>query len=110
MKTLKFCGAVVLAVAIGVLAFANGDDVTVAFWPDMTDYGLPASPAYDIPVFLIGLVCALAGFVAGVAREYLREGGVRSRGRRARAEAARLKAKVDELSPDDDDLPALTAR
>lgn len=110
MKTLKFSGAILLAIVIGVLAFANGGDVTVKFWPDLTDYGVPASPSYDAPIFFVGLICAVVGFMAGVAREYLREGGVRSQARRAKSEAARLKAKVEELTPEDDDIPALTAR
>lgn len=111
MNTLKFIGAAVVALILGVLAFANGGDVTVAFWPDMTTYGLPASPTVEAPVFVIALVCAVFGFLGGAMREYLREGRVRSQARRAKSEAAKLKAKVEELTADDDDdIPALTAR
>ncbi|MEX2521113.1 MAG: hypothetical protein WD969_17495 [Paracoccaceae bacterium] len=111
MRKIKFAVAFIVAVLIGVLAVANSGDISVRLWPDLSEYGVSTSPAVVLPLFVFGLLCGLVGFLLGAAREWMREGHVRSAARRARREAAALKAKVDELADDkDDDLPALPAR
>ncbi|MEO0359598.1 MAG: LapA family protein [Pseudomonadota bacterium] len=112
MKTLKFVIAFVVAVVIAVLCVANAGEVVVYLWPDVTDYGLPAAPRIGVPVFIVGLIAGLAGFLLGAAREWAREGRIRSSARIAKREAAALKSKVDEMTADqgDDDIPALPSR
>lgn len=112
MRTVKFALASVAAILIGVFCVANGEHVAVRLWPDLTEYGVPASPVVEIWLFVVVLVAGLIGFLMGAAREWLREGRVRRSGRRARREAQALKAKVDELTRDseDEDIPALASR
>ncbi|MEM7545518.1 MAG: LapA family protein [Pseudomonadota bacterium] len=112
MRTLKFVLAALVALIILILAIANGADVSVKLWPDLTDYAVPAAPSVSLPLFIVGLSCGLVGFLLGAAREWAREGKIRSTARHARKEAAALKAKVDELTKDsaDDDIPALPSR
>ncbi len=111
MRAIKFALVAVFAVLIIILLFANGDNVVVKYWPDMTDYGLPASPAHSVPLFGVAFVAGLIGFALGSLREYVREGSIRRVGNRSKKEAAALKAKIDEMTQDaDDDIPALPAR
>lgn len=112
MRTLKFIFAALIALIILVLCVANATDMGVRLWPDLSDYGVPASPDLIVPTFIFGLVCGMVGFMLGAAREWMREGRVRSTARHAKKEAAALKAKVDELTKDerDDDIPALPSR
>lgn len=112
MRTLKFALAALIALIIIILATANVADATVRFWPDLTDYGLPASPQVTLPLFFILLVAGMIGFMLGTLREWFREWGVRASGRRANREAEALKAKVDALTREagDDDIPALASR
>lgn len=111
MRTLKFAIAFIVAVVIGVLAVANSADISVRLWPDLSEYGVDIAPQVTAPLFIFGLVCGLVGFLLGAAREWMREGRIRSTARRARREAVALKAEVDKLSGDqDDDLPALPSR
>ena len=112
MRTIKFALAFIAAVVIGVFCVANGGLVEVRVWPDLTDYGVPASPVVEVWLFVVVLVAGLIGFLMGAAREWLREGRVRSSARAARREAQALKARVDELTREgeDDDIPALATR
>lgn len=111
MRAIKFAFVAVFAVLIIILLFANGDNVVVKYWPDMTDYGLPASPAHSIPLFGVAFIAGIIGFTLGSLREYVREGSIRRDRSRTKKEAAALKAKIDEMTQDaDDDIPALPAR
>lgn len=116
MRTLKFA-LILFAVVIPIVVFsvANAEIVTVRLWPDLSDYGLPLSPSIDAPVFMIGLVAGLVWLLIGIAfglgYEYVREGRVRRAAREARREAEALRAKLEELTGDDeDDIPALPSR
>lgn len=111
MRTLKFAIAFIVAALIAILCVANAGYVSVNLWPDVTDYGLPVAPSVSVPLFIVGLISGLAGFLLGAAREWMREGRIRSTARHAKKEAEALKAKVDELTADgDDDIPALAGR
>jgi len=111
VRALKFALVAVFAVLIIILLFANGGDVRVFAWPDMTDYGLPSPPSIMLPIFFVALASGLVGFILGSLREYLREGAIRRDRTRTKKEAAKLKAKIDEMTQDsDDDIPALPAR
>ena len=111
MRTIKFAFAFLVAAIIAVVCVANGEAVSVRLWPDLTAYGLPASPSWSPPMFVILLLAGFAGFLIGAAREWLREGRVRSTARQAQREAEKLRAKIDELTADgDDDIPALPGR
>lgn len=112
MRAIKFGFAAIVAIIIIVLAVANAGEISVRLWPDLTAYGIPGAPSVVLPIFVVGLLCGLVGFLLGAAREYLREGQVRSEARQNRKEAQKLKSKIDELTADkqDDDIPALPAR
>ena len=111
MRTVKFAVAALVALIIIILCVANGGEATLRLWPDLTGYGLPASPQVTTHLFIFLLGAGLVGFLLGAAREWLREGRVRSTARKATKEAEALKAKVDELTRDaDDDIPALPSR
>lgn len=112
MKAIKFGFAAIIAIIIIVLAVANAGDIYVRLWPDLTAYGVPMAPGIELPTFVVGLLCGLVGFLLGAAREYVREGQVRSEARQNRREAEKLKSKIDELTAEtqDDDIPALPAR
>lgn len=112
MRAIKFGLAAIVALVIVILAVANAEWTGVRLWPDLTAYGVPAAPAIELPLFIIGLICGLVGFLLGAAREFLREGHVRSEARQNRKEAEKLKSKIDDLTADkqDDDIPALPAR
>ncbi len=111
MRTIKFALAAIVAVIIIILFFANGDNVAVRYWPDMSEYGLPLSPAHSVPLFGVAFIAGIIGFALGSLREYVREGSIRRDRSRTKKEAAALKAKIDEMTQDsDDDIPALPAR
>lgn len=112
MRAIKFALAAIFAVLIIILLFANGGDVRVYAWPDVTDYGLPSPPSVVLPIFFVALASGLVGFILGSLREYLREGTIRRDRSRTKKEAAVLKAKIDEMTREnaDDDIPALPAR
>ena len=111
MRAIKFAIVAVFAVLIVILFFANGDNVDVRYWPDMSDYGLPASPVHSLPLFGVAFVAGIIGFALGSLREFVREGAIRRDRNRTKKEAAALKAKIDEMTQDsDDDIPALPAR
>jgi len=107
---LGFAALVVIAWSV-----ANRGAVTVASAPDLTAYGLPASPTYDVPLFALALGFGAVGFILGAAREYLREGRVRRRAAESRLEADKLQREVATLKrnqnlDEDDEIIALTAR
>ena len=111
MRAIKFALVAVFAVLIVILLFANGGDVRIFAWPDVTDYGLPAPPSVVLPIFIVALASGLVGFILGSLREYMREGAIRRDRVRTKKEAAALKAKIDEMTQEsDDDIPALPAR
>lgn len=111
MRAIKFAIAALFAVLIVILLFANGDNVDVKYWPDVTGYGLPASPSHSFPLFGVAFVAGIIGFALGSLREYMREGAIRRDRARTKKEAAALKAKIDEMTRhNDDDIPALPAR
>ena len=112
MRTIKFICVAIFAAIIVVLFFANGDNVQVQYWPDMSDYGLPASPTNSVPLFAVAFIAGIVGFALGSLREYFREGKIRTDRRRTKREAQALKAKIDEMTREsgDDDIPALPAR
>lgn len=111
MRAIKFALVAVFAVLIVILFFANGDNVDVSYWPNMSDYGLPASPVHSVPLFGVAFVAGIIGFALGSLREFVREGSIRRDRSRTKKEAAKLKAKIDEMTrEDDDDIPALPAR
>ena len=116
MRTLKFALILILVVIpVVVFSVANAEIVTVRLWPDLSDYGVPLSPSVETPVFMVGLAAGLIWLLIGIAfglgYEYVREGRVRRAAREAKREADALRAKLDELTGDDeDDIPALPLR
>ena len=104
--------AALVAIAWSV---ANRGAVSVALGPDLSAYGLPALPSYEIPLFVFALACGAVGFVLGAAREYIREHRLRRRAAEARREVDKLEREVATLKrqqklDEDDEIIALTAR
>ncbi len=115
MRLLTYLVLGIVALAVIAWSVANRGAVTVATAPDLTAYGLPATPSYDVPLFALALGFGAIGFILGAAREYLREGRVRRRAAEARREAEKLQREVATLKrnqnlDEDDEIIALTAR
>jgi len=115
MRLLTYLVLGVAALVVIAWSVANRGAVTVAAAPDLTAYGLPATPSYEVPLFALALGFGALGFILGAAREYLREGRVRRRASDARREADKLQREVATLKrrqnlDEDDEIIALTAR
>lgn len=115
MRLLTYLLLGLAAVAVIAWSVANRGAVTVALAPDLSAYGLPTLPSYDIPLFAFALACGAVGFILGAAREYLREHRVRRRAAEARREVDKLEREVATLKrsqnlDEDDEIIALTAR
>lgn len=108
MRAFKFIFTAVIAVLLVILSAANGGDITVKLWPDMSDYGLPSSPVIETQIFIVALVWLIVGFFLGMIREWLRETKIRFQGSRSRREAEALRKKVEQLTASDDDIPAIS--
>ena len=115
MRYLKYFVYALAAIVVIALSVANRNSVDVVAWPDVTAYGAPSAPVFSIPLYLVALACAAAGFIVGAAREYLREGRNRRRAAEARREVAMLQGEVKSLKrrqqlDEDDEIIALTSR
>jgi uncharacterized integral membrane protein len=115
MRFITYPLLTIAALVVIMLSVANRAPVGVTLWPDLTDYGVPASPGADVPLFLLALGCGAVGFVLGAAREYLREARVRRAAAAARKEVGALKREVENLKSkqqmdEDDEIIALTSR
>jgi hypothetical protein len=115
---MRFISLLVLAlatIAVIFLSVANRQLVRVNLTPDFTDYGLPAIPGYDLPLFAIALACGTLGFIFGAAREYLREARLRREAKQRKREMIALRRELDELrgaqrAEEDEDLLMLASR
>lgn len=115
MRFVTYFLTALAAVAVVALSVANRGAVSVTAWPDVTAYGLPAAPVFEVPLYLVALASAALGFLLGAAREYLRESRIRVRAAEARREVAVLKGEVQTLKrrqniDEDDEIIALTSR
>lgn len=115
MRYVRMLIYLVVLVLLTFAAVANRDMVTVYPWPDMTDYGVTPSPAYDLPLFALPLGGLAVGFVLGVIWEFFREGATRRKLRLAardaenRAKEAEKRASPSGKTEADEDLKAISA-
>ncbi|SEA77198.1 hypothetical protein [Rubrimonas cliftonensis] len=115
MRILTYLLIGIVAIVVIALSVANRHVVDVGVAPDFSAYGLPPSPRFGLPLYVLALACGALGFVLGAAREYIREGRVRRRAAAARREVGELKREVSKLKRDqnldeDDEIIALTSR
>ena len=115
MRYLRYLVYAIVAIIVVALSVANRNPIDVVAWPDVTAYGAPESPVFSVPLYLVALACAAAGFIVGAAREYMREGRIRRRAAEARREVAMLQGEVKSLKrsqqmDEDDEIIALTSR
>lgn len=115
MRILTYVLIALVALVVIGLSVANRHVVDVGVAPDFTAYGLPASPRYELPLYVLALGCGALGFILGAAREYVREARLRRRAAEARREVGELKREVSKLKRDqnldeDDEIIALTSR
>jgi uncharacterized integral membrane protein len=103
----RFFKVAILALCAIVLlgfAFANRDFVTVSFDPfassDNAAFSIPA------PLFVVVIVAAMLGVVAGASATWLSQGRHRRAARRSRMEAEKLRAQAQALKSAH---PALTS-
>jgi hypothetical protein len=115
MRFISFLLVAIGTIAVIFLSVANRQLVRVNLTPDFTDYGLPAVPGYDLPLFAIALVCGTLGFIFGAAREYLREARLRREAKQHKREMVALRRELDALrgaqrAEEDEDLLMLSSR
>ena len=104
--SLIFIGLTMLVVL--VLSVANRQLVRFNVAPDFSAYGIPTTPHYEVPLFVVALACGTIGFILGAAREYLREARLRREAKLRNRELGELRREVDALKgsqkqPDEDD-------
>ena len=90
MRFLKFLVLAPLAAVILIFAFANREWVTINFDP----VGISGLTPVQAPLFLILLIAAALGVIAGGATTWIGQGRHRRAAREAQAEAARLRAEL----------------
>ncbi|WP_316015431.1 LapA family protein [Roseobacter sp. HKCCA0434] len=95
MRFVKLVLLVLLAIIVILLAIANGQLVTVQLMPSqfafLTDWSI------QMPLFVVMIGMATAGFVIGYFLEYLREYRVRAIARRRKREIGKLEREVSTL-------------
>jgi uncharacterized integral membrane protein len=103
----RFFKVAILALCAVVLlgfAFANRDLVTVSFDPfastDNAAFSIPA------PLFVVVIVAAMLGVVAGASATWLSQGRHRRASRQSRMEADKLRAQAQALKPAHPALPS----
>ncbi len=93
LRFLKFIVIAPIAIVLLLLAFANRQFVTVYFDP-FPSGDIPAF-SYDAPLFVVLILTAMIGILAGGAAVWLAQGKHRRGERRNRAEADRWRAEAD---------------
>ncbi len=93
LRFLKFIVIAPIAIVLLLLAFANRQFVTVYFDP-FPSGDIPAF-SFDAPLFVVLILTAMIGILAGGAVVWLAQGKHRRGERRNRAEADRWRAEAD---------------
>ena len=107
MRTFKYLVLALIVVCLVVLALANRKIVTLHLLPEAMSRVMPVS--LRVPLFVVVLLSALVGMIAGYLLEWLREHKHRRRAAQKAREAAQLSGEVDRLrrqsgKPEDDVL------
>lgn len=115
MRLLTYLLLGLAAIVVVALSVANRHIVTVFTSPDLGAYGIPATPEYQVPLFVVALACGTVGFILGALREYLREGRHRRSAAQRAREIGRLQREMDAFKTTtqhdaDDEIIALTSR
>ncbi len=111
MRIIRFVFLAALAVALGIVAFANLGMVTLHLLPAEISGFLGYSWEVTLPLFIVIFIGIVLGLLIGFFWEWLREGKHRSKARRAEKAAVNLSREVHQLkrrrSKDGDDVIAL---
>jgi uncharacterized integral membrane protein len=104
IRFLKVVILVVCAVALLGFAFANRDFVTVSFDPfssaDNAAFSIPA------PLFVVVIVAAMLGVIAGALATWFSQGRHRRASRQSRVEAEKWRAQAQALKTAHPALPS----
>jgi uncharacterized integral membrane protein len=93
LRILKFAVVAPIAILLLLFAFANRQFVTVYFDP-FPSGDIPAF-AFSAPLFVVLILTAMLGVIAGGAATWIAQGRHRRAERRNRAEADRWRAEAD---------------
>ncbi len=115
MRFISYALLAIVLAAVMILSVANRHLVMVHGGPDLTGYGAPPPPTYEVPLFAVALACGTVGFLLGALREYLRETRYRRQMSQRGREIGELKREVESLREErkldeDDEIIALTSR
>ncbi len=98
----------IIAILLVLFAFANRHWVTVSFDPlsRLED----AAFAVQVPLFVIAIVAAMLGVIAGAAATWVSQGRHRRAARTIRGEADRWRREAETLRASQPSTPRLTGR
>jgi uncharacterized integral membrane protein len=104
IRFLKVVVLLLFAIVLLGFAFANHHDVIVSFDPFASIDNAALSIA--APLFVVVIVAAMLGVVAGASATWLSQGRHRRASRQSRAEAAKWRAQAQALKADHPALPS----
>jgi lipopolysaccharide assembly protein A len=96
MRYVKLAFLGLLALVLLTLSLANRAPVTLRLLPEDTGAYLGLDYTLELPLFLVILAGLVAGLLIGFVWEWLREHRHRAEAARARREAERLEARLDQ--------------
>jgi uncharacterized integral membrane protein len=96
IRFFKYVVILLVAIVLLLFAYANHRFVMVSFDP----FGTDEAPAFSIetPMFVVVIVSAMLGVVAGAFATWLSQGRHRRASRRSRAEADKWRAQAEALA------------
>jgi uncharacterized integral membrane protein len=95
IRFIRIAVVAVVAIVLIMFAFANRQFVTVSFDPFSSADN--AAVATSAPLFLVVIVSAMLGVIAGAAATWVSQGRHRRAARRHRAEADKWRAEAESL-------------
>jgi uncharacterized integral membrane protein len=95
IRFFKYIVIILAAIVLLAFAYANHQFVTVSFDPFGSDGAIV--PPVDAPLFVVVIVSAMLGVIAGAAATWLSQGRHRKAARRNRAEADKWRAQAERL-------------
>jgi len=95
VRFLKYVAIILIAIVFLAFAYANHQFVTVSFDPFGSNGAF--APPVDTPLFVVVIVSAMLGVIAGAAATWMSQGRHRKAARRNRAEADRWRAQAERL-------------
>ena len=95
IRFFKYIVIILAAIVLLAFAYANHQFVTVSFDPFGSDGAIV--PPVDAPLFVVVIVSAMLGVIAGAAATWLSQGRHRKAARRFHADADKWRAQAESL-------------